>query len=179
MRALAAEVEAIKAEPYTPTKPDVRMLDLPLGQQTYVRVNAAGVYTGTLCAWNIYPQHKLPVDSTLACLDGMKRVEVVHGYASQYQPQDGDLMFIDPPYVKTAGQYIDKSRRKDHQDTYDPSETIALVQSTSNPIIMTYGDGATVIFPDYEWKLVTTRRVPKIRTGGTVERSEWVAYINW
>ena len=172
-------VEAIKADPNTPTKPDVRlMLGLSLGQQTYVRINTTGVLVGQLTAWKIYPQNRLPYEQTALCLPRLKDIEVIHGSANEYVHQDGDLLFIDPPYLGTTAGYVEKSRIKNHETCYSASDTIDLVSKTSNPIVFTYGDGAKDHFPDYEWTPVVTRKVPNIRRGGTVDRTEWVSYIN-
>lgn len=178
LRELAAEVEALKFnEPSE--KPDVRLLKLSLGQQTYVRVNITGVYTGQLSCWAIYPQHKLPIENTIRCLPRIKNIEVVHASASAYEHQDGDLLFVDPPYAGTKANYIEKSSSLGLERGYSTKETIDVVQKTSNPVIFTYGDGAESTFPDFSWQRVLTRKVPNIRKGGTVDRSEWVAYINW
>jgi site-specific DNA-adenine methylase len=137
-----------------------------------------GVIVGQLTAWKIYPQNSLPVESTIKCLPHLKDIEVVHGSANQYVHADGDLLFVDPPYVGTTAGYVEKSGKKNHEIPYDTNDTIALVSSTTNPVIMTYGDGAGDIFP-YQWELVKRRKVPNVRRGGTVDRTEWVAYVNW
>lgn len=161
-------------------KPDVRSLGLSRGQETYVRVNVSGVLTGQLTSWKVYPQHRLPVKQTIAALPRVKDVEVVHGPASQYRPEDGDFLFVDPPYVGTTGGYVEKGRgAKSHEKSYDPQETKALVADAKGPVLITYGDGASEIFPEYSWQVVTRRKVPNVRRGGTVDRTEWAAYVNW
>lgn len=177
MRALKEKFEAFKTNSKC-TKPDVRDMGLESGAQTYVRINTTGVITGQLMTWKLYPQHSLPVEKTIACLDKIKTVEVVHGPASLYKHKDGDLLFIDPPYVGTTAGYIEKGVAN-HELSYDPRETIELISKTSNPVIFTYGDCARDIFPDYDWQIVTTRKVPNVRKGGTVDRREWVCYVNW
>ena len=158
-------------------KPDVKLLGLDVGPQTYVRINVTSVVTGQLKSWKIYPQHNIPVNLTIDCLPRLKDIQVVHGTANSYVHQDGDLLFIDPPYVGTDGGYKDK--KVDHGKTYDPEDTKRLIASTSNPIIFTYGDGAQEIFSEYKWEHVKTAKVTNMRKGGTTDRSEWVAYINW
>lgn len=160
-------------------KPDVRTLQLDLGRQTYVRINTASVVTGQLKSWKIYPQHNIPVELTLQCLPRLREIEVVHGNANSYFHRDGDLLFIDPPYVGTDGGYEEKRGKTDFSKTYDPEGTKRLIASTTNPIIFTYGDGAQQIFSEYKWEHVKTAKVPNMRRGGTTDRSEWVAYINW
>jgi site-specific DNA-adenine methylase len=179
LRELYDEVENIKKNPATPDKPDVRlMLGLNPGQQTYVRINTTGVLVGQLTAWKIYPQNRLPVEQTILCLPRLKDIEVVQGDASSYVHQDGDLLFVDPPYLGTTAGYEEKGK-KNHEKTYKASDTTSLLASTSNPAIFTYGDGAEVHFPQFTWEKVMTRKVPNVRRGGTVDRTEWVTYANW
>jgi site-specific DNA-adenine methylase len=160
-------------------KPDVKSMGLAVGPQTYVRINAASVVTGQLKSWKIYPQHNLPVNDTIDCLPSLQKIDVIHGSANDYVHLDGDLLFIDPPYVGTEGGYQGKLKRIDHGKVYNPEDTKRLIASTTNPIIFTYGDGAQEIFSDYKWEHVKTAKVPNMRKGGTTDRSEWVAYINW
>lgn len=160
-------------------KPDVKSMGLAMGPQTYVRINAASVVTGQLKSWKIYPQHNLPVNDTIDCLPLLQKIDVIHGSANDYVHRDGDLLFIDPPYVGTEGGYQGKLKRIDHGKVYNPEDTKKLIASTTNPIIFTYGDGAQEIFSDYKWEHVKTAKVPNMRKGGTTDRSEWVAYINW
>lgn len=178
LKDLYDEVERIKKDPATPEKPDVRLLKLNKGQETYVRINTTGVLVGQLTAWKIYPQNRLPVDQTIACLPRLKDVDVIHGDASQYVHQEGDLLFIDPPYLGTIAGYEEKGK-KNHEKMYTASDTSALIAATSNPVIFTYGDGADSHFSQYTWEKVKTRKVPNVRRGGTIDRTEWVAYINW
>jgi site-specific DNA-adenine methylase len=180
LKDLYRAVEEIKIDPSTPVKPDVRlMLGLNLGQQTYVRINTTGVLVGQLTAWKIYPQNRLPIEQTIACLPLLKDIEVIHGSAALYKHQDGDALFVDPPYLGTTAGYVEKGGNKSHETTYKPLETIDLINSTSNPILVTYGDGAVSHFPGLQWQPVMTRKVPNIRRGGTVDRTEWAAYVNW
>jgi site-specific DNA-adenine methylase len=173
---LDKQVRALKG---TEEKPDVRKLGLPLGPQTYVRINITGVMVGQLTCWKIYPQHNLPLENTLACLPRLKDIEVVHGSANEYKHTDGDLLFIDPPYLGTYGGYEEKSKSKGHDASYDPKGTLELLNSTNNPVIFTYGTNAPSIFPNFVWEKVKTIKVPNFRRGGTVDRVEWVSYINW
>lgn len=175
---LQAEYQTlVRNHPDPHQKPDVRLMKLDRGPQTYVRVNCTGVVVGQLTAWKIYPQFSLPVEKTIECLERIKDIEVIHGSANDYKHLDDDLLFVDPPYVNTVGGYIEKNK-KDHEKAYSTVDTMRLIESTSNPIIMTYGDGASSLFP-YEWEKVASRKVPNLRKGGTVDRTEWVSYINW
>jgi site-specific DNA-adenine methylase len=163
----------------TEEKPDVRNLNLDVGPQTYVRINATSVMVGQLTSWKIYPQNNLPIENTINCLHRLKDIEVIHSSANDYVHSDGDLLFIDPPYVGTYGGYFEKSKKKSNEKNYDPNSTKDLINSTSNPIIFTYGTNAPQLFPEYKWEMVKTIKVPNFRKGGTVDRIEWVSYINW
>ena len=175
---LSEAVEAVKIDPTNIGKPDVRRLGLSLGQETYVRINVTGVVVGQLTAWKIYPQYSLPVENTVSCLPRLKDIDIIHGSASGYVHTDGDLLFIDPPYLGTIAGYEEKGK-KSHEAAYDPKETKSLISSTTNPVIFTYGDGAGTAFPEYAWSKVCVRKVPNLRRGGTVDRTESVAYVNW
>lgn len=177
LKDLAERVEAAKAAD-PEGKPDVRMLALAKGPETYVRINCAGVMTGQLTGWRIYPQNRLPVEGTIQCLPRLKEVEVVLGPASLYTHTDGDLLFVDPPYVGTVGGYLEKGGAN-HEKTYRPSSTVDLLASTTNPVVFTYGTGAPQLFPSYSWEAVLERKVPNIRSGGTTDRTEWVSYLRW
>jgi len=171
------QFRAFKRENSEIIKPDVRLMKLEIGPQTYVRINVTGVVVGQLNSWKIYPQFNLPIEQTIACLSRLKDIEVIHGSANDYKHQDGDMLFVDPPYINTVGGYVEK-HKKNHEKTYVATDTLDLIRSTSNPIIMTYGDGASNIFP-YKWEFVARRKVPNLRRGGTVDHCEYVSYINW
>jgi len=169
--------EAVAAAP--DNKPDVRTLGLSAGEQLYMRVNVTGVYVGQLSSWKIYPKWRLPVEKTSAELDRLKNIDVVLGKAHvDYVEQDGDLVFLDPPYAGTKANYkIDG--KKGIEEVYNPQDTIDLISRLSCPVILTYGTDAKATFPQYEWQEVLRKKVPLIRKGGTIERIEHVAYINW
>ena len=174
---LASQV-ADAVESHEDGKPDVRELGLERGPETYVRVNCSGVYAGQLSSWVLYPQHKLPARDTSKILPRLKNIELIHGDASLYQEQDGDVVFLDPPYLGTKGNYKEAAK-SGIEESYSPQKTIDLISRISAPVILTYGDGAEETFPDYEWHQVVKRKVPNIRKGGTVDRTENVAYVNF
>ena len=126
LRDLHSFVEAKKLEK---EKPDARELGLDLGQLTYVRINVTGVLTGQLTAWKIYPQYSLPVESTIKCLSRIKEIEVVHGDGGNYSHEEGDMLFIDPPYLGTIGGYLEKSK-KNHENRFSPDDVSKLIKST-------------------------------------------------
>ncbi len=160
-------------------KPDVREFNLELGPQTYVRINITSLVVGQLSSWKIYPQHRLPIEDTIECLSRIKDIEVINCNALEYRHEDGDFLFIDPPYVGTKANYLDNTRKTSQEKRYNPSSTIKLIDSTSNPIIFTYGTNAPIIFPQYDWEVVSIKSVPNMRLGGSIKRIEHVSYINW
>lgn len=159
-------------------KPDTKTLGLDAGPLTYIRINVTGLIVGQLSSWGIYPQHKLPVESTIQCLPRIRNFEIKLGEGENFQNSDDDLVFIDPPYVGTFANY--KSiKNKSIEAQYQPDDTKRLIQSLNCPIIFTYGTNASEIFPEYEWQLLKTIKVPNMRKGGTVDRFEYVSYINF
>jgi len=160
-------------------KPDVRTLGLSKGEELYFRVNVTGIYVGQLSSWKIYPKWKLPIEKTIKDLERLKNIEVLLGKVHlDYKEQDGDLVFLDPPYIGTKGNYKSNGK-KGIEESYNNQDTIDLISKLSCPIILTYGTDAPLTFPQYKWEEVLRKKVPLIRTGGTVERIEHVTYINW
>lgn len=159
-------------------KPDLKGRGLELGPLTYLRVNVCSVVVGQLSSWKVYPQHKLPVSKTIECLPRLKDFEVVLGSGENFSDRCGDLVFIDPPYVDTSANYKSANNKK-IEIQYRPENTKDLVARLSSPIIFTYGSNAKEVFPEYDWQLVKTIKVPNMRRGGTVDRHEYVCYINF
>ena len=144
---------------------------------TYVRVNVCSVVVGQLSSWKVYPQHRLPIEETIRCLGRLRDVEVVHGRGEDHVPADGDGMFVDPPYIGTVGNYGDGV-----EDGYRAADTIGLIDravAADVPCMVTYGTNCREVFPSWGWEKVKDVRVPNMRRGGTVDRSEWVAYLGW
>lgn len=168
--------EAVDKSP--DNKPNAKDLGLTAGELAYVRINVTGVYVGQLSSWKIYPQHKLPIEQTISFLPRLKNVEVLHGTADRYVEEDGDVVFIDPPYTHTSANYK-QDGKGGIEEGYDPASTVRLIRRIKSPIIFTYGTNAPEVFPEFEWQVVLKKRVPRIRVGGTLERIEHVAYINW
>lgn len=172
--------ELVESHKKRTLKPDVRDMGLDLGRQTYVRVNAASVVVGQLSSWKVYPQNSLPIEETIKCLPRLKDIEVIHGRGEAHQAQDGDLLFVDPPYIGTVGNYVEKNGLGTTIETeYNPQHTRDFLKSARCPIMFTYGSNAREVFPEYDWHLVKTVKVPNMKKGGTTDRTEWVSYINW
>ena len=174
---LYATVEAWKQKT---EKPDVRDMKLDIGPQTYVRVNCCSVVVGQLSSWKVYPQNRLPVEETVKCLPRLACIDVFNQRGETHVPHEGDLLFVDPPYVGTVGNYLEKGTQiKQIEKEYNPQDTIDFLKDVKCPVIFTYGSNAKEIFPQYDWEVVKTVKVPNMRKGGTVDRNEMVAYINF
>jgi site-specific DNA-adenine methylase len=162
-------------------KCDIRNLELTPGAQLYVRVNMSGIYVGQLSSWILYPQHSLPVEKTIKLLPKIKDIDIIHGNChSLYKEQDGDFVFIDPPYKNTFANYKENAK-KGIEEEYHPDQTREMISRIKSPIIFTYGTDAPIIFPEFNWKVVMTKKVPMIhsKSGGTKIRTEHVAFINY
>jgi len=159
-------------------KPDLKGRGLEPGPLTYLRVNVCSVVVGQLSSWKVYPQHKLPIDKTIKCLPLLKEFDVVYGSGESFTDSPGDLVFIDPPYVNTSANYKSVKNKKIEAE-YQPDNTKELISRLSSPIIFTYGTNAKEVFPEYDWQLIKTIKVPNLRKGGTVDRYEYVSYVNF
>ena len=173
VRDLAAWTDARRA---ADSKLDVRELGLPIGPQTWIRLNCASVVTGQLSSWRLYPQHRLPTEETIRCLDRIREIQVVHGNGELAEISAGDGLFVDPPYAGTLANYLEGDRRR-QAEQHDPALTTALITRTDAPAILTYGTDAKSAFPAYDWAVLRTSRVPNMRLGGTTNRIEHVARI--
>jgi site-specific DNA-adenine methylase len=168
-------VEDLKARE---EKPSLKGRGLDNGPLTYLRVNVCSVVVGQLSSWKVYPQHKLPVESTIECLPRLRDVDVVLGDGGQHSPLKTDLMFIDPPYLGTTGNYKEGGKES-QEEGYDPEKTRELIRKAEGPVVFTYGTNAPAIFPEYDWEIVKVVKVPNMRKGGTIDRLEHVCYINF
>lgn len=168
-------VEDLKAKE---EKPNLKNVNLPNGPLTYIRINVCSVVVGQLSSWKVYPQHKLPIQDTIRCLPRLKDFEIKNESAENYENGENDLVFIDPPYLDTSANYKSVKNKK-IEINYKPEDTINLISKIPSPIIFTYGSKAPEIFPSYDWKILKTIKVPNIRKGGTVDRFEYVAYLNY
>lgn len=158
-------------------KIDIRTLNLSKGAETYLKINVCSAVVGQLSSWKIYPRHNLPIEETLKAIPRLKEIDIFNMSGEKHLEKDGDLFFIDPPYVNTSANY--KTAKKDFTDLYNPQDTKKLISRLSSPIIFTYGTLANEIFPEYDWNLVKEIKVPNIKNGGTVSRFEYVTYLNF
>lgn len=156
-------------------KVDIRTCpELSRGEMLYLKINACSLVVGQWSGWSLYPQNTLPVDKTIRALSRIKEGLVYLGRAGEFTDfREGDLIFVDPPYLGTDGNYAMES-------SYSPVETTDLVLRASAAgcdVIFTYGDSAQQVFPMFKWELCEERLVPNMRRGGTVSRREHVAYL--
>jgi site-specific DNA-adenine methylase len=161
-----------------PEKVDIRLLNLPKPQETLFRLTCASVYVGQLSSWISYPQHKVDFSRLISYLPQIKYRFTLGG--TDYLQSAGlqGTYFIDPPYMGTSGNYIDGSNKKE-LNSVNLNTFTEYINSVDSPIIFTYGTDAQEVFPQYQWELVLMRRVPKIRTGGTANRIDYVFYKNF
>ncbi len=107
---------------------------------------------------------------TDVCQAALRRGRFILGDARSVRVRTGDMLFVDPPYHGTHGNYAAEG---DVREVVD-----AVVRKSRGECWVTYGDGAPSVFPRYPWTRLCVRRVPNIRRGGVVERTEWVAYLS-
>jgi site-specific DNA-adenine methylase len=142
-----------------------------------IRLCCCGLYVGAFTSKKIYPQHTLPIQNMLQAFDRLQRTDwqVIRGSASMYTPQQGDFVFMDPPYLRTVGGYkVDKTFSLDN--TY---ELIEKCQSANVPFLLTYGTGAQEDFPMLQgWRLLRMKTASKVNTTGKNVREENI-YESW
>jgi site-specific DNA-adenine methylase len=187
LREEATDADLAKVESVKPTeKVDARTWAEKHGlndaQTTLLRLQISGAYVGQLSSWVLYPQHQLKLTALRKSLPALKRAlqPVAHDFRDEALVKASavprTMAFVDPPYLGTAGNY--KSPGADHW-TIDANAITLFVNTLKCPVLFTYGDGAKETFPSFTWHKAVTRRVPILRGGGTRERTEWFAQINW
>jgi len=134
-------------------------------ERILIRLYTCGVYTGTLSCYKIY-HHGFNLQKFIDA--DFSNVTVLSDYteAAQYDGPD-TFMFIDPPYHGTRSNVYDSSL--DYRAVED------FILSLQCPYIVTYGEGCREVFPRLDWRLAFVKHVPKIKTGGTIERREYYA----
>lgn len=155
--------------------------DLPFNNEdlkNYFRPNVCGVYTGNPNINSLYAQNSLPVNNTIAALNRIQDITVVNKSFDTYEPLEGDLVFVDPPYLNTRAAYKNKNST-DTCITFSTQSLISFLDKIKNPIIFTYGNGAEKDYPMYKWEKIDETWAPKIRGGGKSHRIEYVSYINF
>jgi site-specific DNA-adenine methylase len=171
---------------------DLRSLseDISLGEQSLIRLLSCGVYRGTLRSWKITSVLKargsdtnlLQVDRILRNRHWLASLTLKNENGSKYlgEQKDGDIVFLDPPYISTnAGYSGSVGGCISESDIAAIRQTNVILKKCKQPTIFTYGDGAPEYWPHLDWKVAETRKVPILRGGGTRLRTEYVALINW
>lgn len=141
-----------------------------------IRLCCAGLYVGAFSSKKIYPQHKVPIDKIRETLIFLKGVEwdVFYQDSALYEPKKGDLVFLDPPYLRTiAGYKVDKNFSITHTENI-----INRCKMNNVPFIVTYGTGAREDLPGLAFTCVSTKTTSNIRKSGTNTREENV-HISW
>ena len=114
-------------------KVDIRTFGWGIGQNTYYQLNVCSVMLGQLSSWTWNPKYKLPIAQTLEALPRLREGTIIGGDCSQYTYQNGDFVFIDPPYIHTKANY------KDGEIAYHPRQTIEIINRLpNNKWMMTY-----------------------------------------
>jgi len=162
---------------------DVRELELPKAQETLMRLTCSGVYVGQLSSWVMYPQHRVDFSDIISVIHWLRDSVELCGndfrQSAQHDSEDDVMYFIDPPYLGTTGCYIDKDEKVNHDKELTIEEIANFISSLKSPTIFTYGSDAPESFPMFEWHKLIEKSVPKIVSGGSRVRTEWVSYINF
>lgn len=182
-------LEKFRQKSFDKSITDIRKMDIEgfglvsemaIGALNYIRVNCCGLIAGDFQSYKMYGKKFLPVERTLACLDKLKQSKIKLGEATDYKEKDGDLVFLDPPYLdlKIQGKKEKEISHMLYKDnTYNPQDTIDLVSRIQSPIIFCYGSTAKEVFPMYDWLFVKSKKVGNVKRGNT-ERSEYITFIN-
>jgi site-specific DNA-adenine methylase len=152
-------------------KQDVRTLNLTLGPETLLRLTTSGVMVGQLSSYCLNKQHKVSFDKLREALPWIKMV--VAPVAKDFRDLKGEkgFHFVDPPYLKTSGNYIDKKAPKGDCNSIDMEAVVDYCRAAPMGIL-TYGHDAREVIPTGEWTLAKVVKVPRIRCGGTKDRNE-------
>lgn len=154
---------------------DIRKMALEEGAFNYIRVNCCGLFAGDFQSYKMYGKKFLPINDTIDCLEKLKRSEFVLGNATDYKERDGDLVFLDPPYLDMKKKEISHMLYKNKN--YNPQDTVELIGRIKAPILFCYGSTAKEVFPMYDWHFVKSKKVGNVKKENT-ERSEYIAFIN-
>jgi len=138
---------------------------LEKGAELFVRICCCGWSKGVLENSLLFKEYKINVKVDL---DKIKQIEVLNKPCSHYNYREGDLVFIDPPYIDTYGNYQNSG--------YHPDQTRRIIKTIKGPIIFTYGDNCT--FPEYHWQKLGNKAVG-LQSGESRVRGEYITYINW
>jgi len=160
-------------------KMDVRnIIELSPGEITYIRINMTGLFVGQLSSWKLYKQFNLPIQNTLKCLPHIqKHGTFINKPSNAYNPRNSDLIFLDPPYLHSLSNYIDKSNKK-NCDIYNKLETEELIDKINNvgaKYIFTYGTTAKKDFPGFKWAKILSKKMPNSHKPGEFKiRDEFI-----
>ena len=165
---------------------DVRELNPSDTALFVLQLTCCGMYRGAAISYCYYPQFlgslrkaAKAINAELQwCNRDQIRLAAPHYDFSETEVYDrlGTVMyFIDPPYLRTIGGYSGKTTGK----PLEPGSVRDFISRLESPCIVTYGDGAEEDLPGLPWTKIATRTLSKVRSGGTITRGEYVAYLNW
>jgi hypothetical protein len=184
LRQTATPERLVELEALRPSK-NIDVYSIPTkhpAEITLLRLTASGAYVGQLSSKVIYAQHSIDFTKIRQMLPYI-RSSVPSIYADYLDTAGLDtpdtLYFVDPPYLGTSANYMDKAKKRDMTTTFDAVRFTEFVGALRCPVLLTYGSDAPETFPDFEWKVSCVRKVPILRGGGTRERTEMYATLNW
>lgn len=164
----ATDSDLEKLRHYEGSKVNIKTIkELSNEEKTYLRINIASAVVGQLSSWTIYPQHKLPIESTQLAIGKIRNWKFKNDDYVNYVSKKGDLLFIDPPYLGTSGNYNENSLNMKDFLNWEESLTV--------PHIITYSEPIEEI--DSDWYCWLTKKVPNIRQGGSKIRKDYYTYI--
>ena len=177
--ATAKDLTELEAKKPT-EKVDIRTLGLSKPQETLMRLSISGAYVGQLSSFIAYPQHSFDLSVLREVLPYLQR-SVQRPVLDDYTKtaRTNGFYFVDPPYLKTQGNYIDKSAKEDMTGGVTADAIKGFLASLKGPWLFTYGEGAPEVFPEFQWHLAVIRKVPILRGGGTRDRREWYCKGGW
>lgn len=157
-----------KLRQYEGQKIDIRKIPgLSDEERTYLRINIASVMVGQLSSWTIYPQNKLPIEATKKARKKIKNWKFKHGTYLDYIQKEGDLAFIDPPYLNTSGNY--------NENSLDMETFLKWEKSLWVPHIITYVMPIRQI--KTKWKCWLEKKIPNVRLGGYKIRKDYYTMV--
>jgi len=107
-----------------------------------------------------------PIDATIAALPAYQQGEVIFGFASARHAQD--LAFIDPPYHGTVGGYDSHG---------DVKRDVADIVAASRLSVVTYGEGADKLWPNWDWSVLIEKSVAGYTVPAGTKRRDWIAKV--
>lgn len=141
---------------------DLRDYELSEGELLWNQVNIGGPMQGKFTDYYTDVRKKVPILSEQD-FEAIKRGKIYNISNKFYTPQDGDILFIDPPYLNTYNIYGEDVN----------FELIERLLNSGLPYIFTYGDGARQLWPNLDWQVIHHKRVGNLNGTGSTDRFEY------